>query len=586
MYIIGTAGHVDHGKTLLIKALTGIDTDRLPEEKKRGLTIDLGFAHFQDRNGKEIGVIDVPGHEKFIRNMAAGAWGIDMAVMTVAADDGWMYQSENHLRVLHAMGVKKIIIAVTKSDTTDSKRIKEVREYSEEAVLEETGLKPASISVSALTGSNITELKNLILDELETLPEPEITEPWLYVDRVFNIKGSGLIVTGSLRGGSIKKNDTLTLLPQNSKLRVRTLQAYDSAIEEIIPCSRAALNLTGTGTKIIKRGCCLTTEKAGFSTEKEIIIRLSAKYYEIRNHSEVEFALGTAHTPGIIHFIRESGCARVVFQEKTALRWGQPVVTIQKGGSRITGSGHIIWKGETDPDKRSRIARIAEKQGFKIDEINRIKLAIEIRGYFQAGSSRSFMNNNNLDAVECGDWLLSKTMFKNISETIIKLAGETGGVSPEELPGKITIQENVIKALYDELLKRKEIIRREGILFTPDSSNSQISAFSKKLLNDIDSAGITGFDLSKCRLKGAAAQIRRLSRAGMVIPLSETLFYSEQVYNSLCESILKGLKSGATFDIAHAKNRTGLSRKYIIPLLNRMEEKKLVVREESLRRVL
>ena len=120
MYIIGTSGHVDHGKTLLIKALTGTDTDRLPEEKKRGLTIDLGFAHFPDRNGIEVGVVDVPGHEKFIRNMTAGAWGIDLALLIVAANDGWMHQSENHLRVLHAMGIQKILVVVTKSDIADN----------------------------------------------------------------------------------------------------------------------------------------------------------------------------------------------------------------------------------------------------------------------------------------------------------------------------------------------------------------------------------------------------------------------------------------------------------------------------------
>ena len=586
MYIIGTAGHVDHGKTLLIKALTGTDTDRLPEEKKRGLTIDLGFAHFPDGSGNEIGVVDVPGHEKFIRNMTAGAWGIDLALLVVAADDGWMDQSENHLRVLNAMGIQKIIIVVTKSDIADKSRVTEVSEYAVEAVFEETGVRPASIVVSAITGSNIEKLKSLILDEIKTLPQSKPGEPFLYVDRVFTVKGSGLVITGSLRGGVIKKNDKLILLPQNIKLRVRNIQAYDSTLEEILPASRTALNLTGAGTELIKRGCCLTTENSGFSTEKEIIIIVSKKYYEIRNHSEIELALGTTHTIGIIHFIRDSSCARVVFHDETAVIWGQPVVAILKGGSRITGRGHIIWKGNTDTEKRRIIARIANEKNFQSNEINRIKLELEITGYFPSIPAKSILYDQNLEAVDCGDYLVSRSMFKNISDPVSKLAGNTGGISPGELPGKIKRPDNIIKAVCTVLLKENKINNRNGIFFTSNNNNSQISTFSKKLLAEIDAAGKTGFDLSKYKMKGAAAEIRQLSRAGMVVTLSDTLIYSESVYNSICNEILKGLISGDTFNIAHAKDRTGLSRKYIIPLLNRMEKKKLVVREESLRRVL
>ncbi len=591
MYIIGTSGHVDHGKTLLIKALTGTDTDRLPEEKKRGLTIDLGFAHFPDRNGIEIGVVDVPGHEKFIRNMTAGAWGIDLALLIVAANDGWMYQSENHLRVLHAMGVQKILIVVTKSDIAEKTRIDEVREYAVEAVLEETGKRPASIVVSAVTGSNIEELRELILDELKTLPSPESgnpfhSEPFLYIDRVFTVKGSGLVVTGSLRGGAIRKNDKLVLLPQNSIFRVRNIQAYDSDLEEIQPASRTALNLVGTGNKLIKRGCCLTTEESGFSTETEIIIRISAKYYKIRNHSEIELALGTAHTIGMIHFIRDSSCARVVFHEKTAVIWGQPIVAILKGGSRIIGRGHIVWKGETDTARRALTARIVNEHDFQICEAYRIKLELEIRGYFLKRTAEAKVYEQDLGAVDCGNYLVSGSMFKNLSDSIIELAGATGGISPGEIPGKISRPDNITKVLCTVLLKRNNIYSRGGIFFKTDSNNSQLSALSKRLLADIDAAGKAGFDLSKIQVKGAAAEIRQLARAGMVVTLSDTLIYSERVYNSICKEILEGLTSGDTFDIAHAKKHTGLSRKYIIPLLNRMEEKNLVVREESLRRVL
>jgi selenocysteine-specific elongation factor len=585
MYIIGTAGHVDHGKTLLIKALTGTDTDRLPEEKKRGLTIDLGFAHFPDENGTEIGVVDVPGHEKFIRNMTAGAWGIDLALLIIAADDGWMYQSENHLRVLHAMGIKKIIVVITKIDIADKFRVDEVGEYAVESVREETGKIPALINVSAMTGTNIEKLKNLILKELSTLIPSETSEPLLYIDRTFTIQGTGLVVTGSLRNGIIKKNDKLLLLPQKFKMRVRNIQAYDSELEEVLPASRTALNLTGTGTEFIKRGCCLTTENSGLTAETEIIIRISAKYHEIRNHSEIELAMGTAHRTGIIHYIGESDCGRVVFHDITAAKWGQPVVVILKGGSRITGRGHIIWKGKTSIEKRGIIADISNRKIFQIDESNRIKLELEIIGYFPKKSTTSKEYEHSLNAVECGNYLLSKSMFKDISNSIYSLSGTTGGIRPEELPGKISSPENIIKAVCLVLLTGNKINKRNGIFFNSVKNAPQISTLAKKLLEDIETSGKAGYDISKNSIKGVTSEIRQLSRAGIIVPLSESLFYSKDVYNSICSTILKGLNSGDTFDIALAKDRTDLSRKYIIPVLNRMEEEKLVVREGSHRKV-
>jgi len=568
VYIIGTAGHVDHGKTLLIKALTGIDTDRLPEEKKRGLTIDLGFAHFKGSGGTEIGVVDVPGHEKFIRNMVAGAWGIDLALLVIAADDGWMFQTENHLKVLTAMGISRIIPVITKSDASGLEKAAEVEEDACLRLLEYTGNEHPSIIVSALTGSNIPELKKLILSELELIPEPSAGKPLMFVDRAFSIKGSGLVVTGSLREGAVKKNDSLILYPAEKEIRIRAIQSYDTETETAVPACRAAFNISGADDSIVKRGCCITEKESGFSAETEFVIELDSPPDKIRNHSEVEFASGTAHCPGTIHFLKSENNkegaprARAVLTEALTLRYGQPVVIIRKGGSMITGSGKVIWKGPTSKTERQKIAS-AEDSGQKA-------LALTVKGFVQNGDN----------------WEFSAEMKKTAAEQIIRFAKEAGGIRFEELSGKLNLPGGALRQLMSELGNAGKITEKNGTLFAAGSGEAELPAKARQILAEMEKAGSTGLDLNTAGIPGARSELRTLVRAGLAVPLTESLFLTEKAFSKLCGSILGGLNSGDTFDISHAKETTGLSRKYIIPLLNKMEERKLVARDENLRRVI
>ena len=205
--IIGTAGHIDHGKTSLIKALTGMDTDRLKEEKERGISIDLGFAYLDLPDGTKAGIVDVPGHERFIRNMLAGATGIDLVLFVVAADDGIMPQTREHLDIMHLLGIKSGIFVITKIDLVDAGQINKVSEDIK-ALIKDTCLKDSSIiSVSSATGSGIDNLKNLIIDEAKKkLQRPEGGFFRLPIDRTFSIKGFGAVVTGTVLSGNIKKN--------------------------------------------------------------------------------------------------------------------------------------------------------------------------------------------------------------------------------------------------------------------------------------------------------------------------------------------------------------------------------------------
>jgi len=572
MFIIGTAGHVDHGKTLLIKALTGIDTDRLPEEKKRGLTIDLGFAHFTGTDGEQIGVVDVPGHERFIRNMTAGAWGIDLALLVIAADDGWMPQTENHLRVLSAMGIRKIIITVTKADLADSARIQEVRDFAEEWISGQTGVQTLSIPVSARTGEGIESLKKLIQTELAAgdsgdsrLPEA----PLLYIDRVFGIKGAGVVVTGSLREGSINRGDSLLLMPEGREIRVRGLQTHEKDVETIAPAARAAVNISGVSLDEVSRGSCITGKASRFTAEEEVVILLSSDRREIRNHSGIEIASGTAHSIGTVHFIGESPCARIVIEKKTALRSGQPVVIIQKGGSRIIGAGAVIWKGPTEREERTKIAAASAQIKLPLSAADNIMMKLAVHGW----------------AKTLGEYSFSAEYLNERAAEIKKLIAERGGQKTAEIAGTAGIPSEAADALCRKLSEDGVLKIANGSWVSAAGTEQELTPAAKRILETTAGAGKLGLDLSKTSIPGIKKELRTLTRAGLIIPLSENLFYTEKIFSDLSREVLNGLKSGDYFDIAQAKERTGLSRKYIIPLLNKMEEKHLVEREESKRRV-
>ena len=253
--IIGTAGHVDHGKTLLIKALTGIDTDRLIEEKKRGITIELGFAHLDWPDGTQAGIVDVPGHEKFIKNMLAGAGGIDLAMLVIAADDGVMPQTVEHLDILTLLGIKDGLVVITKSDTVDPEWLELMKE---EIALKVEGTflegKPI-VTVSAYTGQGIPELKEMLRELVRKAEEKSLRIPFrLPIDRVFSVDGFGTVVTGTLIEGAINEGDLAELVPSGAQTRIRNLQVHGKNVDTAYAGQRVAINLAGLKKDDIRRG--------------------------------------------------------------------------------------------------------------------------------------------------------------------------------------------------------------------------------------------------------------------------------------------------------------------------------------------
>lgn len=302
-HVIGTAGHIDHGKTSLLKALTGQDTDRLKEEKERGISIDLGFAYMDLPNGERAGIVDVPGHERFIRNMLAGAQGIDLALFTVAADDGVMPQTEEHFDFLYLLGVEKGIFVISKVDMVESGRIEEVREEIQILTLDTCFEDAPILAVSCVTGEGVDSLREEIVQQLGAHVRPELPGYFrLPVDRVFTLKGHGVVVTGTAIAGGVDEGSTVRILPSRKEARVRSLQVHGESVRRARSGQRLALNLVGLDKKDVVRGSVVCDPKVSMTTTRfdaRVEIRPNAGRM-VGNHERVRIHLGTAEIIGKI----------------------------------------------------------------------------------------------------------------------------------------------------------------------------------------------------------------------------------------------------------------------------------------------
>src|ERR1700691_4273944 len=264
--IVGTAGHIDHGKTSLVKALTGIDADRLAEEKRRGITIDIGFAHFElpapDGSKIRVGFVDVPGHERFVRNMLAGVGGIDLVLLVIAADEGIKPQTREHFDICRLLAIRRGITVLTKSDAVDAETLEvvrlEVADYLRESLLDPAGVGPARspiVALSSLTGAGLEELKSALAHVASEVAAKDSTAlARLPIDRVFTMKGFGTVVTGTLVAGTIRKEDELEVFPSSQRVRVRGIQVHGQAGAQAVAGQRTALNLTGVTMQELARG--------------------------------------------------------------------------------------------------------------------------------------------------------------------------------------------------------------------------------------------------------------------------------------------------------------------------------------------
>ncbi|MEH8160380.1 selenocysteine-specific translation elongation factor [Aeromonas veronii] len=609
--VIGLAGHVDHGKTLLIKALTGITTARA-HEQAIGMTQDLGFAHFDDGQGNTIGVIDVPGHERYIRNMVAGLWSLDLVLLVIAADEGWMPMTGDHLRLLKAMGVPRLLVCINKSDLVSPDELLLLEESLLERVMDESGMVPDIVSVSAKTGENMTALHAAIVRQLADLPASqaarEQSAPRLYVDRVFTANGTGTVLTGTLQQGSLKVGDKLRLYPADREVQVRSLQAYHQSVDEIGAVCRVAVGLKKVPHKEVARGHCLTSAAGQCEAATHLIVRLNAESLSGKalRTQEVEVALGSWHGRARFVPIKDSRLARLIFTSPIPCFFGQPLAIIRHGSSELLHGARIVWCGDIHPARRKALHTLLGELPGELEHYNPATLHLRLNGYVLA----SRFDRRPEQVTPLGEWLLDSCwLAQSRGQLLTTLASEP--LSAAELATRFGIALPVTQALLQQL-KSEQLIRLHHDKWQPGSGESEddLGEEAQLVLKVVRDQGKEGYEPGKLgpggveldpfitrklpaalqqglQQKGALQkQLRNLARLKYLVQLDGPIYYDAELYNQMVAAVLAGQQVGDLIDMASLKEITGLSRKYAIPFCLRMEMDGWVRREENERRVL
>ncbi|MCR6738206.1 MULTISPECIES: selenocysteine-specific translation elongation factor [Aeromonas] len=618
--VIGLAGHVDHGKTLLIKALTGITTARA-HEQAIGMTQDLGFAHFNDGQGNTIGVIDVPGHERYIRNMVAGLWSLDLVLLVIAADEGWMPMTGDHLRLLKAMGVPRLLVCINKCDLVTPDELELLEESLLERVMDESGMVPDIVSVSAKTGEHIDALHAAIVRQLADLPaslaaleqgaprrDREEAPPRLYVDRVFTASGTGTVLTGTLQQGSLKVGDKLLLQPAGREVQIRSLQAYHQSVDEIGAVCRVAVGLKKVPHKEVARGHCLTRADGQCEAATHLIVRLNEVGGSIREqrNREVEVALGSWHGRARFVPIKDTRLARLIFTSPIPCFFGQPLAIIRHGSSELLHGARIVWCGDIHPARRKALHALLGELPDELEHYNPATLQLGLNGYVLA----SRFDQRPEQVTPLGEWLLDSCwLAQSRDQLLATLANEP--LSTAELTTRFGIALPVTQALLQQL-KSEQLVRLHHDKWQPGSGESEDDLGEEALLvlKVVRDQGKEGYEPGKLGPGGVALdpfitqklpaalqqglqqkgalqkQLRNLARLKYLVQLDGPIYYDAALYNQMVAAVLAGQQVGDLIDMASFKEITGLSRKYAIPFCLRMEMDGWVRREENERRVL
>lgn len=629
-YIIGTAGHIDHGKTSLIKALTGIDTDRLKEEKERGISIDLGFAHLDLPDGTQAGIVDVPGHERFIRNMLAGAHGMDLVLFTVAADDGVMPQTEEHLDILHLLGVKLAIFLITKADLVAPSRIKEVEEEIRILTLG-TALEDAPIlPFSAVTGQGLAELRDQIS---RTLQECKKSAPGGYfrlpVDRAFVLQGHGVVVTGTALSGEIKIGDHVRCLPGDQSFRVRSLQVHNRAVDTAGWGQRIALNLSGPEKAAIERGQVICHEKLTLTSDRfDAILEVRpAASRGVKNHQRVRVHLGTAERMAKLILLgakdkvapKDSAYCQVNIAEPLLVMRGDHFIVRDETARRTLGGGFVIhpWakkhrRAEADLEKRLAALHTANLPSLIEGLIN------ESDEFALSGDPiRQFVNLREEEVRECIEKMATlrafsaegekvyttETKWQSLKQGLLQALQDfhqahplAPGMEMEELRARLPYRmaSRLFRSLVDILAEAK-IVSRDGNLLRLPRHQIRLSEAEQRLTEKItkllEVEPLAPPDLKQIERElgigraKLAEIIRLMERDNSIVRVATDLYFLRDRVDKVKSLLYKYLAENSEITAATFRDLLGSSRKYTIALLEHFDREGVTLRIGDARRL-
>lgn len=620
--IIGTAGHIDHGKTTLIKALTGRNTDRWEEEQRRGITIDLGFTYFDLPNGDRAGIIDVPGHERFINNMVAGVVGMDLVMLVIAADEGIMPQTREHMDILGELGIEKSIIVLNKCDLVDEEWLElveeEIREELQGTFLEQAPL----VKVSAATGEGLPKL----IETIQEMTEHEVKEkdihtiPRLPIDRVFTLSGFGTIITGTLLAGTIRKEDTLCMYPIGKECKIRNIQVHGENVDTCYAGQRVAINLSNIKKSEIHRGCVLAPPHNMKNTEL-LDVKLNVLPSSMRiltNHSRLHFFSGTSEVlcravlldkeeigPG------ESGYVQLRMEEEIALRRGDRFVVRFYSPMETIGGGIVL---EPNPKKKKRfqpdvIEELKQKESgssadvielhvkqheatmvtaaelAKITALSPEEVREDLEQLKEAGSVLLFPMKKDV-------YVWHRTSAEKMRDAIVaelqtfhKAHPYRFGMPKAEIHGKFMkqVKPNVFDMYIDNLIKEEAVGRRGEFLYCFGYEIPRDAVFEKAAQTILDTFEKAGYDFVRFsevefpKLPEGTKEdvLQVLVVEGSVVKINDEMYTLSSLIEEAKKKIQEKLKRDGMITIAEVRDMFATSRKSAKPILEYMDTLKI-----------
>lgn len=627
--IIGTAGHIDHGKSTLIKALTGEETDRLEAEKKRGISIEPGFSHLETEKTKEknlkLGIVDVPGHEKFVNKMLSTAAGVDLALIIVAADEGVMPQTKEHLSILDLLGVEKAIVVLNKIDLVEEEWLELIEEDLKEHLTDTFAEKAEIIKISALKEKGIDTLKEKIIEIALNMKKRKKSSLSYYpIDRVFSLKGQGTVVTGTLFSGKLKKGEELFLYPAEKELKIRSLESHGKQYQKINAGSRVGINLSGLDKAEINKGDIIAAKNSLIKTkffEGELKI-LKELNFSVKNGDQIHFHTAALETTGRIYlynkkeaFPGEKVYIKLILNEEIALFFKQKYIIRRFSPLQTIGGGEIL---ELDPPPRrkkpdkkittalKRLGNASPTEAVEIfiekNEMYPAKLDfLKKKTALKTEDLKEILNNlaikGKIVELLVDKSYIHKKVVKKIENEILKILNSyhhknnlRSGIKKEELRSRLNFDLNkkemdsLIEVLIDkEILKENNnLIAKADFKITlseekKKKKNNIINDYQSKLFNPPSRQEI----IDKYNLE--ADFFDYLENKGILIRLSADLYFHHSVFRETKKLLLSFFKENESLSLGEFRDLINSSRRYALPLLEKIDRLKITEREGELR---
>lgn len=629
--ILGTAGHIDHGKTSLVKALTGIETDRLKEEKERGITIELGFASLDLPNGQQIGIVDMPGHEKFVKNMVAGSSGIDVVVMVIAADEGVMPQTREHMEICELMGIRHGMVAMTKTDMVDEDLLElamdDTKDFITNTFLEDFPIVP----VSSVTGQGLDRFIATLEEICSKLPPRKFSSIFrLPVDRVFSMKGFGTVITGTLTSGTIDVGEEIMVYPRRITSKVRGIQVHSSGVDNAGAGTRTAINFQGLDKASVNRGDILSTP--GTLIESYMVdtqfLYLKSNTKPLKNRTRIRFHSGTSEILGYLILLDkkevlpgEEALAQFRLETPVCLIKDDRFVVRSYSPVKTIGGGNIL----NPASQKHKLFDPAVIQGLENllleDNEQTLLFFLALKGY--RGLSYSHMRvMTNIPDKKLGQTLqrllakqeiiltdkekqhyVSGGFFNRFKEKILEKIGTyheenplKEGMPTQELKSKFQYIDDArfFNVLFTKLAKENLIVQDKNIVkLTTHTVALQVDQHEvkEKILNIYKASGLTPpFFRTICQdleidKKNATDVLHMMLNEDLIVKTKDDLYFSKQAITGLENELIAFLKKNESITTPEFKEMTGISRKYIIPLIEYFDSVNRTIRVGDTRRL-